>query len=1173
MADLQFDENGMLIVGAGATASPSQPTEQPNAEAPATPGDERGLGFYAKEAGRAVVGGIRDGAQEIGETVQWAGESLGNAVTGGHDVYYTENDGFEWLTEDEARARNDIPAWQMTNLIGEGDEGLLALPEVADNETMAGGMARGTVQFAAAFGAVGRGLSAARATTKAGAIARATGLGAVTDFAAFDAHEDRVANFLAEDLGVRNAAIDWLSADEDDTILEGKLKNAIEGTGLGVATDAVFSVFRAFKRAKAIEIKEGPEAAAEVMNEALADMADNGQLELFDALTDPNLRADIADAAPRATAEATETAAEGAARAHTFTSEKPVDTQGLTEYLNQEAGLRSAGSFPDPDRAPAGALFNFDKMDVDADIKDVLNAASEAVDQSLLPQSTSLDEVVAEARTFLADSVDVDPQVIDQSLAKMAGEANNMRSMVVAGKAMVQSLSAEVEKLAGVVASGKASDETYNRFLRMQSRLVEMSGNLKSVITGSAQATSAGRIRTADWLTGQELTTADVLSQMQRNIEQAGGNERIQDIARAVLDNRNARGGPAGIVRIAEGVSSPVKVLNEWYINSILSGPKTHMINVMSNALNTVLLPAERIAGGAMSRDPAIIKEGFMQYMGLMAAVQDSLKMAGVAFRKGHNLLDPEAAILEANGIDYRAIRSNSDNPAVRNVINAMGTVIRLPSRGLVTADEFFKQLNYRSSTYASVSGEITDMINNGKLAQADAAQYFADRLQSSVSPTGQARSQRHLDYAREATFTQELRPGSFGKRIQDMTNQFPLLKLVLPFVRTPTNILKAGLQRTPVLRRLSKTLMADLRSGDPARVAAANGKLVTGSTIWAAAMFAATQGILTGSGPKDPAAKARLLETGWRPNSFKIGDRYVEYKRMDPFAMFLGIAADIAAMGGQTSEAKLNEIASAAIVGLINNVGSKTWLTGISDLMQAMNDSERYFDGFVRNYASAMVPFSAAMREARKVGDPAMREVRSVVDAVQNTIPGLSENLPARRSWVTGQPIIYPVGWGADNVSPVGEALASMNPILQGQDKGDAVLDELASLNFNFSAPTRKIQGVELSTEQYARLNELHGTVKVRGQTLHQRLGATIESPRYRQMATNVSDPVNDPRVRVLQSVISGYRSAAKAALLKEYPEIAVAVREAQLEMANNARGGINAPAQGFDSLIELGQ
>ncbi len=1174
MADLQFDENGMLIVGAEPTAAPSQPTEQPTGEAPTTPSDERGLGFYVKEAGRAVVGGVRDGAQELGETVQWAGESIGNAITGGHDVYYTENDGFEWLTEDEARARNDIPEWQMTNLIGEGDEGLLALPEVADNETVVGGMGRGVAQFVGVFGAVGRGASLARATTKAGTVAQATGLGAVADFAGFDAHEDRMANFLSENLGLNNAAIEWLAADEDDTILEGKLKNAIEGMGAGLATDAVFGLFRAFKRAKAIEIKDGPEAAAEVMNDALADMADDGQLDLFDALTDPNLRNDIADAAPSAPRETAEAVAEAApVRTHEFTPERPVDTQGLTEYLNREAGLRSAGSFPDPDRAPAGALFNFDKMDVDADIKDVLNAASEAVDQSLLPQSTSLDEVVAEARTFLADSVDVDPQVIDQSLARMAGEADNMRSMVVAGKAMVQSLSSEVEKLAGVVASGKASDETYNRFLRMQSRLVEMSGNLKSVITGSAQATSAGRIRTADWLTGQELTTADVLSQMQKNIEQAGGNARIQDLARAVLDNRSARGGVAGIVRIAEGASSPMKVVNEWYINSILSGPKTHMINIMSNALNTTLLPAEKIAGGVMARDPSIIKEGFTQYMGLMSAIRDSLKMAGVAFRKGHNLLDPEAAILEANGIDYRAIKSNASNPVIRNVINGLGTVVRLPSRGLVTADEFFKQVNYRSATYASISSEVADMVANGKLSRADAAQYFADRMQSSISPTGQARSQRHLDYAREATFTQDLRSGSFSKWVQDGTNKYPALKLVLPFVRTPTNILKAGLQRTPVLRRLSATLTADIRSGDPHRIAAANGKLVTGGALWASAIGAALSGNITGSGPKDPAAKARLLETGWRPYSIKIGDRYVEYRRMDPFAMFLGIAADVAEVGGQSSDAKLSELASAAVVGLVNNVGSKTYLTGLTDLITALDDPERYGQQVLNNYASAMVPFSSAMRELRKVDDPAMREVRSMVDAIQNTIPGYSDDLPARRSWITGQPIIYPVGWGADNVSPIGEALASMNPILQGQDKGDPVLDELANLGHNFSAPTRKISGVELTSEQYSRLSELHGTITVRGQTLHQRLGATIESPRYKAFATVVSDPSVDPRVKALQSVITGYRQAARNELLQEYPELAQQVRAAQQELATNARGGLNPPSSGYQSIIELGQ
>ncbi|WP_299883369.1 hypothetical protein [uncultured Sulfitobacter sp.] len=762
---------------------------------------------------------------------------------------------------------------------------------------------------------------------------------------------------------------------------------------------------------------------------------------------------------------------------------------------------------------PDSGIFNFDKMDADVDIKDVINMAADAVDNSTFLKSTSLEDVTNEARAYLAESVDVDPNVIDASLAQMAGNAEKQRAMVVAGKALVQSLAGEVERLAYVIDAGDAGKEVYEKFIRMQARLVETSGNLKATITGAAQATSAGRIRTSDWLTGQELSKADIIKQIDENIAGAGGSTGIDDMARAIILNKASKGGANGIFKIAEGATGPMRVINEVWINAILSGPKTHMINIISNAGNTMLFPAEKMLGGAVSMDPAMIKEGARQYAGIVMAVKDSMKLAGQAFVKGRNLLDPEAAILEANGNDFRAIRSNSDNAAVRGLINGIGEVIRFPSRGLLTADEFFKQVNYRSGVYADLVAQANDLVAAGKLNPKQAGKYIADRMETAVAKDGSARSPRHIERAREVTFTHELGTGDgqFGKlskEIQNMTNRHPALKLILPFVRTPTNIIKASVQRTPVLRRLSSTLNADLKSGDPKRVAAARGKLVTGNLMWGAAIIAAQEGKITGSGPTDPQQRKLLMETGWRPNSFVIDDgnggkRYVEYARLEPFSMFLGIAADVTEIGGQVGEQELDDLAVAALIGFTNNVTSKTYLQGLSDTFAALSAPERNLQSLMNRYASSMVPYSSALREARKFKDPALRDVRSMLDAIKNTIPGYSETIPAKRSWITGQIIHYPKGWGADMVSPLGEAFASANPITAGDWKQDPVLDELAGLDFGLSAPTRKIKGVELDQKQYERLLELHGTVRSGLYTMYQRLEKLFESDSYKRLPT----------------------------------------------------------------------
>ncbi len=1164
-----FDENGNLVV-AGQVVKP-QVTPKPEAQEEA---DERGFlaqaGDTVADIAQGALNGVQEGVTETLQTVGWAGDELGYAasklITGEEKNYYI---GEGWLTREQVEQANR----EDRDL---GFQPLRALDRATDidgPETTAGAVTSGVTQFLAGYGAVGRGLKLAKASTKTGAAAQAMGKGAVADFAAFDAHEDRLSDFLRDNFDLRDPVTEWLAADDEDSILEGKVKNAIEGMGLGLATDGLMTVFRAFKKAKRVQIDKGDEAATEVMNEAL-DEALEVQPDLFDELSDPNIHAGagkkLADAKAGVEAEAPKGEAVGEVTRHDMKAQViepkaggPVNTDGLTAALTREIGLRRGGSIPDPQRELEGTLFNFDKMDSDIEIKEVMEMAADDIIKHGIKDTTTFDEIVADAKGFLADAVDVSPEVIDGSLRQMAQDAQKQQGIVIAGKGLVQSLSREVELLAEKISAGKATEVDMDKFVRYEQRLVETSANLKSVITGAAQTTAAGRIRTSDWLDGSELATADAIGS---HLSKDGGIDGIKARARAIKLNRETKGGAQGLLKIVDtDRATPMRVINEVYINAILSGPKTHAINILSNGWNTFMLPSEKMLGGAARGDMEMMREGARQFAGIRMALGDSWKMMTQAIRSGRNILDPEAAILEANGVNTHAIMYQGDNPVLANVVNGkfgLGNFIRFPSRMLTGGDEFFKQLNYRASLYSRLSTEAADLVVKGDISKADAAQFITERMATAYNAKGGAASQFDLDFAREATFTQDLRQGSWMKSVQDMSNRQPAMKLVMPFIRTPTNIMVAGIQRTPLLRRRSKTLMAELRSGDPRRVAQAQGKLVTGWMAWGTAVTLAASGNITGSGPKDPALRARMMETGWRPYSFKVGDKYVEYKRLEPFAMFLGIAADVADIGGQVGEADMDELAMAGVVGLINNVGSKTFLQGLADVLEAANDPERFLPSLMRRYASSMVPYSAALREARKVGDPEMREVRSIADAIMNTVPAFSDNLPAKRSWITGEPIMYPKGWGAEMMSPVGEALAAANPIIAGEGVDDVVLNELADLDFAFSAPVRKIEGLELTTEQYSRLLELHGTVRVGRYTMHQKLEAVITSERYQRLPKNVSDPTLDPRIKLVRQIIVAYREKARAVLMEEYPEVRGHMVSQRLKLRQNMRGSLSALA-----------
>ena len=244
-------------------------------------------------------------------------------------------------------------------------------------------------------------------------------------------------------------------------------------------------------------------------------------------------------------------------------------------------------------------------------------------------------------------------------------------------------------------------------------------------------------------------------------------------------------------------------------------------------------------------------------------------------------------------------------------------------------------------------------------------------------------------DEAQYLTFTRDLQQGTLGKVLQDATNKLPLLRLVLPFVRTPTNILKYAFERTPgiaVLKEERGRMINDLRSGDPVRQSQAVGKLMTSVTI--GGIFIDTiynnREYITGGGPRDPKQKEALEATGWRPYSIKIGDTYYSYQRLDPLATLLGVGADIVEAGVRDpkgfDQSYLERYFTALTLSFTRNATNKSYLAGIQSVTDALSDPDRYLSRFGRNFASSFVP--NIISQMADYDTQALREVRSLGDA-----------------------------------------------------------------------------------------------------------------------------------------------------------------------------------------------
>jgi hypothetical protein len=213
------------------------------------------------------------------------------------------------------------------------------------------------------------------------------------------------------------------------------------------------------------------------------------------------------------------------------------------------------------------------------------------------------------------------------------------------------------------------------------------------------------------------------------------------------------------------------------------------------------------------------------------------------------------------------------------------------------------------------------------------------------------------------------------------VANEWLGAKLILPFVRTPINIIKFAGERSPFAVMLPEFRKA-IQAGGHARNEAL-AKLTIGSGLSALAVSYALDGKISAGGPTDPNERAALVNSGWQPYSVRIGDRWVSYQRFEPLSLLIGVAADFAEVGMLASAEEEDSIALSLAQSVAKNLTSKTWLSGVSDFFDALSDPERFGEAFVSRLTSSMAVPAVVAHMAGST-DENMRDSQSILGAVQ---------------------------------------------------------------------------------------------------------------------------------------------------------------------------------------------
>jgi hypothetical protein len=966
------------------------------------------------------------------------------AVGGIRDAGQSLLDFGEYLND-----KMDLPVLQITDAQGNFDLEILSnkeskergikgiqLPEVDEAETTAGAITRPVAQFLAPFSIVSKGTKAIGVADKIG---KATPFvnGAIADFLAFESHEARLSNVI-NDVGWGNVITEYLAADEDDGEVEGRLKNTIEGAGLGGLADGLFRAIKFMKDGKTARTvvktaKETVVKRTQEMKKATKQAMDNRKIA---EIRDETITFKKSELPPRPAKETISIPVQ----------EKMADALGTTL-----------------DEVQKGDVFQkIRKLGVQDELNKVTNLQE--------TQFNSLKEALPDymKRLEIGDKTAADDFI-----------ANELRAFLETDGAAKDAFQ-DVARVLG---------------RRGKSEAVQSANELSKFLSRA-----------------NELTKDQVVKAFAGIVEKTGDvNVLVKNLSKATrLEKAN-------------------KVIGGYYINALLSSPKTLLVDTWSNPVWTSVLAAERIPAavigkmrrglfhGERAKDAVQFQEAKIMMDSYVNTISDGFKYMGKAYGKIRSRSDSTVEALRDTtslaGRKFKDFRIDTqtrfDTPRAERAIKAenfgvetnttlgkfidiTGSVVNAPTTYMQAKDDVAKALLYRGEVqtlahrravmegltgadYAKRIKELTDVplndvgldaqnLSNNRLVQLNKALAGDD---AELVSAAISRSSR--EFAQRGTFTQEL--GPIAKAAQTFFNELPGGRIIVPFIKTLTNLIKVFAERTP-LAPFSKSIRADIAAGG-ARADLALGRIAMGTGLMTWAYSMAMNGKLTGEGPRNKAERDALLKTGWRPRSLKMGDKYVEIGRMDPLASFLQFPANLVDLNDQLHndltgdlEKDVSDYVALNILAASNMFSSKSFTANVGELMDTVSsEDENKMQRLINFYGSSFVP-NAITFVGNEV-DPTMKEASTLWEAIQKKA-GLGE-VPKRNVFgevVTRDP--QTIGY----MIPMSYATVDRDPTLQKLVAGGAYL----------RMPEKRIEGVELDIRQYDRLMVIMQEMDIKG-------------------------------------------------------------------------------------------
>ena len=549
-------------------------------------------------------------------------------------------------------------------------------------------------------------------------------------------------------------------------------------------------------------------------------------------------------------------------------------------------------------------------------------------------------------------------------------------------------------------------------------------------------------------------------------------------------------------------------VRNYYYAN-ILSGVKTHERNVIGNTANLAFHLSTHPFGVGLDAARSVVsgkpRELFLGEMkpsawGALQGLEEGFHSALFTLRHG---MSPDA-LKKANvagelgkfDFVHTEFAGGGANP------------FNWPSRGLAAGDQLFRTASRRAELSASAYAMgRKEGLKGNRLADRMA------ELMTGATPEGAALREQAERVSTRAVFQERGAITDWIRKGHQVPGLKQVMTFTMPFVKTPGNILRQGLEVSPAGFAL-KGVREGGRFGAQMRGRAAAGTVTAVYLAWLA-----STGRISGSGPEDRAKRDKLYEEGWRPNSVKLGDKWVSYQLFQPVSVQAAVIANAfeAWQEGTQDEKSAANIAANTMSRSLNSFLDQSFLVGMFDFASAVQDPGRYGPRIWARTATGLIPGAGALRTAQAATDPVQRQAVGVSENVMAALPGLSRKVQPRIGR-SGQVTMRDGGAASRAVDPFNTSTAK---------PPDLVSKELEAVGVRVTAPTGRLtlpEGMEMTRAGGTAVKQ------VQGQTAWRALEMVIQSPGYQKLDT-------ERRRIVLERVLSSLRPRINEQLRRELP------------------------------------